>query len=38
VEVTGIGIYHIVEGKIVEEWVEYNMLSILKQLGLAPAS
>ena len=38
VEVPGIGIYHIVEGKIVEEWVEYNMLSILKQLGLAPAS
>ncbi len=38
VEVPGIGIFHIVEGKIVEEWVEYNMLSIFKQLGLAPAS
>ena len=37
-EIPGIGIYRIVEGKIVEEWVEYNMLSILKQLGLAPAS
>jgi steroid delta-isomerase-like uncharacterized protein len=36
VEVPGIGIYHIVEGKIVEEWVEYNMLSIFKQLGLTP--
>lgn len=37
-ETPGIGIYRIVEGKIVEEWVEYNMLSILKQLGLAPAN
>lgn len=37
-EVSGVGIYHIVGGRIVEEWVEYNMLSILKQLGLAPAS
>ena len=38
VEIPGIGIYRIVEGKIVEEWVEYNMLSIYKQLGLAPPS
>jgi len=38
IEVPAIGIYRIVEGKIVEEWVEYNMLSILKQLGLAPQS
>jgi steroid delta-isomerase-like uncharacterized protein len=37
-EITGIGIYRVIEGKIVEEWVEYNMLSILKQLGLAPAN
>lgn len=37
-EVPGIGIYRIVEGKIVEEWVEYNMLSIYKQLELTPPS
>lgn len=37
-EIPGIGIYRIAEGKIVEEWVEYNMLSIYRQLGLAPPS
>jgi steroid delta-isomerase-like uncharacterized protein len=36
VEVVGITIFRIVGGKIVEEWTEYNKLSLLKQLGLAP--
>ncbi len=38
VEVVAITIFRIVGGKIVEEWTEYNKLSLLRQLGLAPAS
>lgn len=36
VELSGITIFRMVGGKIAEEWTEYNMLSLLKQLGLAP--
>ena len=38
VEVAAISIFRIAGGKIVEEWTEYNKLSLLKQLGLAPPS
>ena len=34
---TSTDIYRIVEGKIVEQWVEANMLSLMQQLGLIPA-
>ena len=37
IEVTGVTIFRIANGKIVEEWTEYNMLGLLRQLGLAPA-
>ncbi len=30
-------IYRIVDGKIVEQWVEGNMPALLQQLGIAPA-
>ena len=36
IEVTGITVFHIVGGKIVEEWNEYDMLGLLRQLGLLP--
>lgn len=35
-EATGITVFHIVDGKIVEEWNEYDMLGLLRQLGLLP--
>jgi steroid delta-isomerase-like uncharacterized protein len=35
-EVEGISIHRIEDGKIVEEWNQYDNLSILQQLGLAP--
>jgi predicted ester cyclase len=35
-EVEGITIHRIEDGKIVEEWNQYANLSILQQLGLAP--
>jgi steroid delta-isomerase-like uncharacterized protein len=38
VEASGITIFHIVNGKIVEEWGVSDMLSVLKQLGLFPAN
>ena len=37
VEVQGITIHRIEGGKIVEEWNSYDNLSLLQQLGLAPA-
>lgn len=37
IEATGITVFHIVGGKIVEEWNEYDMLGLLRQLGLLPA-
>jgi steroid delta-isomerase-like uncharacterized protein len=36
IEVEGISIHRIEDGKIVEEWNQYDNLSILQQLGLAP--
>jgi len=30
-------IYRIVDGKIVEQWTEGNLLSLLQQLGVIPA-
>jgi predicted ester cyclase len=34
---TSTDIYRIVDGKIVEQWVEANMLSLMQQLGVLPA-
>ncbi len=36
VEIKGITIHRIADGKIVEEWERYDNLSVLQQLGLAP--
>jgi steroid delta-isomerase-like uncharacterized protein len=36
VEIKGITIHRIEDGKIVEEWERYDNLSVLQQLGLAP--
>jgi steroid delta-isomerase-like uncharacterized protein len=36
VELEGITIHRIEDGKIVEEWERYDNLSILQQLGLGP--
>jgi steroid delta-isomerase-like uncharacterized protein len=38
VERSGVVIFQIVEGKIVEEWVASDKLTIYKQLGLTPPS
>ena len=35
-ELQGITIHRIADGKIVEEWERYDNLSLLEQLGLAP--
>ena len=35
-ELKGITIHRIEDGKIVEEWESYDNLSVLQQLGLAP--
>jgi steroid delta-isomerase-like uncharacterized protein len=36
IELEGITIHRIEDGKIVEEWERYDNLSLLQQLGLAP--
>ncbi len=36
VEIKGITIHRIEDGKIVEEWERYDNLSLLQQLGLVP--
>ncbi len=36
VTLTGIGINRIVDGKIVEEWCEMDMLGLMQQLGAVP--
>ena len=36
IEIKGITIHLIEDGKIVEEWERYDNLSIMQQLGLAP--
>ena len=38
IELTGVTIFRFVNGKIAEEWTEYNKLSLLTQLGLVPAT
>ena len=37
VSVTGTEIYRIVDGKIVEQWVEADMLGLLQALGVVPS-
>jgi steroid delta-isomerase-like uncharacterized protein len=37
IEMTGIGIQRIAGGKIVEEWVENDMMGMMQQLGVVPA-
>jgi predicted ester cyclase len=36
VEITGIAIERVAEGKIVEDWTNYDALGLLQQLGLVP--
>jgi steroid delta-isomerase-like uncharacterized protein len=36
IEITGITIDRLVDGKIVEEWTNYDALSLLQQIGLIP--
>jgi steroid delta-isomerase-like uncharacterized protein len=36
IEIKGITIHRIEDGKIVEEWERYDNLSVMQQLGLAP--
>ena len=35
--VSGIAIYRLAGGKIVEQWLEYDQLGLLQQLGVLPA-
>lgn len=35
--VSGIAIYRLASGKIVEQWLEYDQLGMLQQLGVIPA-
>jgi predicted ester cyclase len=35
--VTGISIYHLADGKLVEHWEEGDRLGLLQQLGVIPA-
>jgi steroid delta-isomerase-like uncharacterized protein len=36
ITITGIDIFRVVDGKIVEEWVNWSTLSMLQQLGVIP--
>ena len=36
IEITGITIDRFAEGKIVEEWTNYDALGLLQQIGLVP--
>ena len=38
VEITGIGIWHVEEGKIVETWANYDTLGMLQQVGAVPSA
>lgn len=38
IKARGITIWRIVEGKITEEWSAYDQLSLMRQLGLIPAT
>ena len=37
VDVTGTGIFRVVNGKVTDNWVNFDMLSLLQQLGVIPA-
>jgi predicted ester cyclase len=37
VDVTGTGIFCVVDGKVTDNWVNFDMLSLLQQLGVVPA-
>jgi steroid delta-isomerase-like uncharacterized protein len=37
VAMSAIAIYRVVGGKVVEQWLEYDMLGLLQQLGVIPA-
>jgi predicted ester cyclase len=37
VKTTGISLYRIANGKIVEHWAEMDSLGVLQQLGLMPS-
>ena len=37
VSIGGISIYRITDGKMQQAWIEYDMLSLLQQLGVVPA-
>ena len=34
--ITGISIHHIADGKIVEEWEQWDSLGLMQQLGVVP--
>ncbi len=36
VEMTGITILHVVDGKVVEHWVNFDQLGLMQQLGVIP--
>lgn len=36
--VSGTSIFRIDDGKIVEQWADWNLMSLMEQLGMAPAS
>ncbi|MFC1714280.1 ester cyclase [Candidatus Poribacteria bacterium] len=38
IEITGITVSHIVDGKIVEEWNSWDVLAMMQQIGAAPPS
>lgn len=38
VEMTGIGYLTLADGKITENWIEYNLYGLLQQLGAIPAA
>ena len=35
--VSGIAIYRLADGKVMEQWLEYDQLGLLQQLGVIPA-
>lgn len=36
-ELSSTDVYRIVDGKFVEQWPEFNLLSLLQQLGVLPS-
>jgi steroid delta-isomerase-like uncharacterized protein len=37
VDATGTGIFRVVDGKVTDNWVNFDMLGLLQQLGVVPA-